>query len=653
VLTDTEPRSTEPVAGVAASPTTVGLAPRPSARRLVLEVVVVGAVAVAIAAWLYQIWKRTLSVPFENVYDARQVSASVKSIIEHGLFSSNTSLGAPFGKQRFDWPVAGELLQRTLLWAMTAFSGRFGVVMNAYFLLGFALVAGAAHAVFRMLRFSTLVGAATALLYANLPYHFFHAEGHLLRSSAFSAPVAGLVILVVLDFRGCLLRDPDGPVWPPPALRSNVHGRRVVALFVAVALVGISETMTTFFLVAALLLAGVLVALRDRSAAILVPIGAVLATLALVFVIALIPNLVYWSSHGRNPEAVQRTAIDQESYGLRPSQLFLPIPNHRIAALRDLQVEANDHSPVPSEGGQQLGIVGALGLLAVLGTVLTRGVPARARAPLSDRSTLLRHAGLVSLLLIVTATVSGIAMLASLAGFTELRTWNRVVVLLGFFAMLAVAIGLEWCVGRLGARRRGLAVVVAVAVVAFGLWDAARPLRIDQRSQVPVNEAMQSVVRRIEARLPSRAAVFQLPVIPYPEYLQRYARVFDYEELLPYLWSQDLRWSYGATKGRPEADWQRAVDSADPAAHLAGLVGLGFQGILMDTHAYEDGGAAAMASLVPVLGPPSIVGGEDGRFRFWDLRGYQAAAGLSDAEVRDAAQDLVGPLLARIPARRS
>jgi hypothetical protein len=605
----------------------------------------------AIAAWLYQLWKRTLSVPLENVYDARQVSASIKSIIEHGLFSSNTSLGAPFGRDRFDWPVAGELLQRTFLWGMSAVTGRFGVIVNAYFFLGFALVAAAAHAVLRMLRFSTIVAAAGALLYAFLPYHFFHAEGHLLRAAYFSTPVAALVILAVLDFRGCLLRDPDGAVWPLPALRANLHTTRAGAMLAAVVLIAVSETMTTFFTVVVLVLAGILVACRDRSAAILVPVGAVVATLGLVYAIALVPNLVYWSSHGRNPEALHRVAIDQETYGLRPSQLFLPIENHRLAALRELQRKSNDQSPVPSEGGQQLGILGAAGLLVALGAVLTRGVPARSRAALSDRATLLRHGGLVSLLLIVVGTVSGLAMLLSVAGFTEVRTWNRVVVLIAFFAVLAVAIGLEWCVARLGPGRRVVAAVLAVAVVGFGLWDAARPLRIDQHEQVPVNEAMHSVVARIEHELPSGAAVFQLPVIPYPEYLQHYARVYDYEELLPYLWSTDLRWSYGATKGRPEADWQQQVNSTDPAQSLAGLVGLGFDGILMDTYNYDDGGAAAMASLVPRLGPPSIVGGPEGRFRFWDLRGYQASAGLSDAAVRNAARTLVGPLLDRLPAR--
>jgi phosphoglycerol transferase len=651
VLTDTPARPASAVAVTGPPSTTSSAAVRPSARQLLAEVTVVGVVAVVIAAWLFQVWKRTLSVPFENVYDARQAHASVKTIIEHGLFSSNSSLGAPFGRDRFDWPVAGEMLQRTAIWVMSWFTSRFGIIVNAYFLLGFGFVAATAHAVLRVLRFPVLIAAAGAILYAFLPYHFFHAEGHLLRAAYFSAPLAVLVILAVLGFRGWLLRDPDGALWPLRPLWANVVHRRAYALLAVVVLIAVSETMTTFFTVTVLVLAGVLVAVRDRSPAVLVPVGVVVAALGMVYALALVPNLVYWAGHGRNAQAVQRLPIDQENYGLRPSQLFLPIENHRVSALRDLQVQANDRSPVPSEGGQELGVLGALGLLVVLGALVTRGIPYRARAQPGDRATLLRHGGLVTLILILVGTVSGLAMLLALAGVSEVRTWNRVVVLIAFFALLPVLMALEWLVARLRSARPVVAGVVVVAVVAFGLWDTARPLRIDQRAEVPVNEAMQSVVRRIERTLPRDAAVFQLPVIPYPEYAPHYGRVYDYEELLPYLWSTHLRWSYGATKGRPEADWQRHVSSADPATSLAGLVGLGFDGLLMDTYVYDDGGSAAMASLVPVLGPPTITAGPDSRFRFWDLRGYARSAGLSAGDLRDAARRLVGPaLLARLPS---
>ena len=92
---------------------------------------------------------------------------------------------------------------------------------------------------------------------------------------------------------------------------------RVGGLLALVAVIALSETMVTFFTAAVLLLAGVVVAIRDRSAAILVPVGAVLATLGLVFAIALLPNVVYWSQHGRNDEG--RPPDPRRAGALRPA----------------------------------------------------------------------------------------------------------------------------------------------------------------------------------------------------------------------------------------------------------------------------------------------------------------------------------------------
>jgi hypothetical protein len=175
-------------------------------------------------------------------------------------------------------------------------------------------------------------------------------------------------------------------------------------------------------------------------------------------------------------------------------------------------------------------------------------------------------------------------------------------------------------------------------------------VRLDQEEQRPTTEAVQGFVADVEDRLPAGAEVFQLPVIPYPEYKKTYGRVFDYEGLLPYLWSRDLEWSYGVHRGRPEADWQRNVDSADPAETLAGLRGLGFDGIVVDSYQYDDGGTAAVGSLEQALGPPEVTAGDGPRWRFWDLRGYGERAGLDEAQLRDAAEGLAGDLVDELPA---
>jgi phosphoglycerol transferase len=628
---------------------------RAGALRLV-EAFGIGIGALLIAAWIYRLWDRTLSLPLENVYDARQTAAAVKTIIEHGLYASNSELGAPFGKARFDWPVAGESLQRASVLGLSWFSDRFGVVMNAYYLLGFAVVAAVTHLVMRALRFGVWISGAVALVYAFLPYHFFHGESHLFRSAYFSAPIAGYVLLTVLSYRGTLLVDALAPMRSRAQLRANVRWRRVGGLVALTVVVGVSETMTTFFTVFLVAIAAIILAARDRSPGVLVPAAAVVGTLGLVYGVALAPNLVYWQQNGRNESAVRRIAAEQELYGLKPSQLALPIPEHRLHSLRSLQEESAFRSPVESEGGQGLGMIGAVGLAAALFGIVARGLAYRSPAPVHDRDALWRHAGLLALLSILLGTVSGFAMLASLAGFTQLRTWNRIVVLIGFFALVVVAVGFERVVGWLrhrarlgGIVSRAVPAVLAIGIVGFGLWDTAVPVRLDQEEQRPTTESMRGFVAELEARLPAGAEIFQLPVIPYPEYRKTYGRVFDYEGLLPYLWSRDLAWSYGVHRGRPEADWQRNVDSQRPAAALVGLRGLGFDGIVLDSFQYDDGGVAAARELEGALGPPDVTAGEENRWRFWDLRGYAVEAELDDVQLRDEARSLAGALVEGLP----
>ncbi len=620
---------------------------------MAVQAAAVGLGALAIVTWLYRLWDRSLSVPFENVYDARQVASSVRSLIDHGLFAENPALGAPFGRTRFDWPAAGELLQRAVIVMFGFVDRRYGVVMNAYYVFGFAAVAVVAFLVLRVLRFGFVVAAPIALLYAFLPYHFFHGESHLTRSAYFSAPLAALVLLSVLSFRGTLLRHPHQFPRSWSGLRRDVRWIRVGGVVGLAAVVALSETMTTVFTICALTIVAGLVAIRDRSPAVLVMAGAVALTIGIVYGAALLPNLAYWHDNGRNASAVRRIPIEQELYGLKISQLLLPIPEHRWSQLHSLQRDATDRTTIPSEGGQGLGALGALGFLGALVGVLTRGVPARSTRPVEDRGQLWRLAGLLTVVLVLLGTVSGLALLAAVGGAGQVRTWGRVVVLIAFFALLVVAMGLEIAVRWLKARgTAGLvgASLLPLAVLGFGLWDTAVPVRFDQETEAPRIQAASEFVGEIERRLPTDAAVFQLPVIPYPEYQAQYARVSDYEQMLPYLVSHDLRWSYGGNKGRPEADWQQQVDSADPAPSLAGLRGLGFDGVVLDTWQYDDGGSAAIASLERELGPADVVSSDDARWRFWDLRREAWVAGPTGAEARRAARDLVGSLVGELPA---
>jgi len=263
---------------------------------------------------------------------------------------------------------------------------------------------------------------------------------------------------------------------------------------------------------------------------------------------------------------------------------------------------------------------------------------------------------MLTLVLVLFATVSGLSMLLSLKGFAQIRVWNRAVVLIAFFSLLVVAIGLERLLGVIAGRirRPGRAVaagtLASIAVLGFGLWDTAVPFPTDYPAITRQALADKGFVTEVERRLPAGAAVFELPVVPFPE-TPMVNELEDYREAVPYQYSRTLRWSYGGMKGRPQADWQRKVPSDAPVPALAGLRGLGFDGIVVFTRGYADGGAAVAGRLSAVLGPPEVQSG-DGTKIFWDLRDYGRISGLGPRELRTAARALAGGLVGGLPVTR-
>lgn len=625
-----------------------------SLARPLAEAAGVAAIAIAFASYLYRVWEVQLSIPIADWSpDAWGGGALLKNMHDGGWILTNSHLGAPFHQQSYDFPQAGETLQMAGVKFLALFSGRPYLVMNVYYLLGFGVLAAVTYLVVRHLRFSVAVSATVALMYTFLAYHFAHQEGHLYRSAYVSGPLGVLIIFWAMSWRTWFLREPDGPMRPWAALRGNLRWRRVVGALAIAGTLGVTETIATLFILVGIAVVCLLAAARDRDPGTIVA-GALLGLVVLAtFALSMAPNYWYWHVHGTNKVAARRVIAEQELYGLKLDEVVLPDQNSYIEALRNPMQQAQKKSPVPSEPGQALGILGAVGFVALLIWALgfwNRAGPRRAH---HDPRSLKSNASILTLVMALFGTIAGFAVLLSLAGLSQVRTWNRVVVFLGFCALLAVGLALERILGWLRRRTRPPlltnVVCVAVLIVAFAVnfWTGPVPERQKFETVREVQE-LKGLGQQLRGQLPANASVFQLPVMPYPEN-GSINQMQDYAEILPYVFTDGLRWSYGAMKGRPEADWQLKINSADPTAQLPGLRGLGYDGILVDVYGYSDKGADITARLDAALGPPTVQS-DGGRWRFWDLRSYAAANHLSTEQLRQAATDLVGTkLIKQVP----
>jgi len=409
---------------------------------------------------------------------------------------------------------------------------------------------------------------------------------------------------------------------------------------VAIASTGSYYAVFAVVLVAAVALVDVAANRRWRVA---VSAGIAVAAIALVALVNLLPTLVYWQVEGRNEALFRRLPYETEYEGLKVSQLLLPIKDHRVSLLADKQADSTRFTPVPSEAGQQLGVIGAIGFLGVLAALLLAG--RRRRDPRDGAHdddlaaaddglsppVVLRTLGVLTIASILLATVSGFSLLIAGAGFRDIRSYNRIVVYLAFAAFVAVAFGLDWIGRRLPDRpwRVPVAALGLAFVLVFGILDQVSPAWVPDYATTQARWSSDAAfVDHIERVLSdgvpladpqsNTPAVFQLPYRYFPE-APHVGNLGPYDLVRNYLHSDDLAWSWGGVRGRG-ADWQLTAVGHPVDDFLDRITAVGFSGLVLDRAAQYNDAAFSEADLTKVLGPPTV--SRDGEQVFWDLRAH-------------------------------
>ncbi len=608
---------------------------------IALETLGVSVIACALAAVLYRLWDAPLHRPATYLDgDMNQTETTVRTIIQSGWIFNQPRLGAPFGQVNYDFPQGGESLQYLLIKLLSLFTSSSGLIVNLYFFAGFGLVAAVVHLVLRHLRFAPLVSAALALPYAFLPFRLFHNEAHLSRTTYLSVPLACLLLVWLPAWRQRFLREPS--LGPPAGWRHNLRWPRVAAALACCLMVGMWETMATAFALVLIFTASVVGAIRWHEWRRLV-VGAIgCIGIGLGFVLLSLPSLWYWHVHGKNPDAGKRIVAEAELYGLKINRLILPSDGSRLHVMQIIATKSQARTPVISEGGQSIGVLFTLGLVgalyaAVAGVRQLRSAGEFDLRAADDREALREVLGLTTVSAILLATVGGFSTVLALAGFGQVRTWNRISLFIAFFALLQVAIWIERGTRWAGGRLRWSPPLVAVATVvvcALALADGPPVQHPDYPSVVAQSRNDHAIVDQIENLMPAGSAIIEVPPVVYPEAYPP-GRMRDYDPLRPYLADEKgrLRWSYGRVRGRPEADWQRKLATGDQVlADLPALLGMGFTGLWVDSYGYIK--TPAIPGRIRQALHEQPITSPDGRFQFFDLRPLRASLGQSDSQLK-------------------
>ena len=583
-------------------------------------------VATAVAATLVlRLWDADPHVPFFYSFDGYFNGLEIKSIIKHGWYFRNPSVGVPFGLDMRDFPLGGDNLQFLTVKALALFSNDWALVMNAFFLLSFAMISTTAYVVLRQLGVVRGVSLVIATLFAFLQYHF--SSGELMLSNYYAVPLGAFLVLDALGW----------DVWGRPFLaraqddrEGSSRVRWLVRAVLAIVVASAGSYYAPFTVLLLIVAAGLSVLSGDRRAA--PRAGGVIAIIGVMFLLNVSPTILYRISHGTNTKVSNRAPGESDRFGLHIVDMLLPAAGHRVPALADLKARLDSWfptSPIFPSPSQPLGVVGATGLVLSLGAALSMAVRPDRGPPRPLRLRLARL-GVLNVAAMLMAAATGFSAVLALAGATQLRVWSRMVIFIAFFSLAAAGLAIQDLGPRLaavldrrGASRAGIRLGGAGALVALlvvALLDQTQTRQAPPHAyyrQVVTSD--RTFVAAIEDRLPPGSAVFQLPLASYPE-LPGIVSMLDYQLVRGYLQSTDLRWSYPAMRGRP-ADWAWSLGGRRLDVMLSDVTAAGVAGLYVDRAGFVDRAAGLEQEMNRLIGPPAAVS-PDGILLFWDLRAW-------------------------------
>jgi phosphoglycerol transferase len=322
------------------------------------------------------------------------------------------------------------------------------------------------------------------------------------------------------------------------------------------------------------LLGGLLVFFRTRSLSPLLACFGIIASAAVAFGLMNLDTWTYQLFYGPNLGSVVREYKWLEIYGLKTVDLIVPPIFHRSALLSGFGFQHRAGSPLQDEGSY-LGILGILSLGLLVFTAAAAFIRKRySEVPMEMWQVFW---------ILAVFTTGGLNAIVGALGFTMFRTGCRYSVVILAIVLLFAA---RWM--TVLPLRRGRASMLALLAVILVFWDQV-PLPPDAKEAARVAfqiGADREFVEKMEKALPSEAMVFQLPIMEFPE--SPVPGLSPYDHLRPYLFSKNLRYSFGSMKGRKDTQWQKELTKLSLEGAVEKLQKLGFQAIMINRNGFPD-----------------------------------------------------------------
>ena len=517
----------------------------------------------------FRLWNMDITIP--TTYsggDDAGLLVNAKMLTQQGWCLSTNRLGAPFSGEYYDFTA--NVMHNFDLITLKIFAmltGNAAVAFNLEYFSIFIFAALISYFVMRELKITNWISICGSLTFAFSPFIIMRGTQHIVLSTCYFIPLSILLCIWIYE------RD--------DILRFNKHffeNKRnwfVILFIILIANNGIAYYQ--FFTCFLLLVTAISKLIKTKNPKFLLKSIATTAGIVLCMLISMIPIIIYTSTHGVNTAAVVRGGfVESEIYGLKLIQLFLPVDGHGLGWLSHIINYYNDSTIYFNENiTSYIGIMGICGLLLSLSMIFIKK-----KSDVINRLTLLSE---LNLMMILLAAGSGIGTMFAFVVSAKIRGYNRISIFIAYVSILAFCIGLNAFYQKY---KKKWIIVVGIIFTSLCLWEQMPAGYIPAYGLIKTDyESDELFVQKIEDSVSEGAMIYQLPYHKYPE-SGLINQMADYQLFVGYIHSDNLKWSYGAIKGREGDIW------LDNASNLSGqrlvdyLKQNGFEGIYIDRRAY-------------------------------------------------------------------
>lgn len=542
--------------------------------------------------------------------------ALAKNLANGNWFLFNPDVGYPGFQDLGHYPVP-DLLNVAAVGILSWLLPSPIAAVNVFAIGTFFGVGAVTYLVFRRLGVDALFALLASWVLALLPWHFIRVHAHVFLSNYVAIPLSLLLVDAVA--RGTLerRRRPSTIAWYAAA-----------ALVVGTS--GIYYALMATVLILTVLVVRVLgdgirsVGLRTAATAMLVPLFALVAIMVSKLSVAT----------AQVGESVVRNPVESVANGGGVVSLLIPDPSSWTGA--QLAKHLNLGFPISFEGAAMFSSGAAA---ATVLTLLLVGLRWTSRRAVDPHTVAARAAYWPGLYILVLGLFTAYGLGAAFSYWVSelIRAWGRFSIYLAGIALLVAALALTAWRASPSTWRRSAAVLVALLFaglsLADALWAPARPLP-PRAAFSGLAAEVSSIVDAMETRLPDRCPILNLPIVPFPE-SGPVGNLVEYDEMWSYLFSTDLRWSYGGVRGTETGDWGEDIKS-DPVALRDAAMTAGFCGVLLDMAGLVS--PDELTSIYESLGDPEIAS-RSGRWVYFDLTSarlgeytYRPLSGFDAAE---------------------